>query len=147
MTLVPGQPVEREIAGGESHTYQISLQRGSSSASAWSSGRLTLALILTAPDGNQLVEMDLTGVGEQESLSLEAAAAGSYRLTVRGSAASSLRGSYRLEITVQAVATAQDRKRLAAEALLLEARKLQDQETKTTEQATWKIGAGAADLA
>ncbi len=24
-TLVPGQPVEREIAGGESHTYQISL--------------------------------------------------------------------------------------------------------------------------
>ena len=97
------------------------------------------ALILTAPDGKQQVEMDLTGVGEQESLSLEAAAAGSYRLTVRGSGASSLRGSYRLEITVQAAATAQDRKRLAAEGLLLEASKLKDQETKTTEQALGKL--------
>ncbi|MEP6922778.1 MAG: hypothetical protein ABI967_16795, partial [bacterium] len=25
-TLVPGQPVEREIAGGQSHIYQITLQ-------------------------------------------------------------------------------------------------------------------------
>ncbi|MCM3905978.1 MAG: CHAT domain-containing protein [Pyrinomonadaceae bacterium] len=133
ITLVPGQPVEREIVGGEVHTYQIQLAAGQFGRFRLEQRAMDLGLILTAPNGNELVEMDLTGVGEQESLSLEAAAAGRYRLTVRGSAALSLRGLYRLEITVQAVATAQDRKRLAAEGLLLEARKLQDQETKTTE--------------
>ena len=35
-TLVPGQPVEREIAGGQMHDYRIALGRGSSCAS-WSS--------------------------------------------------------------------------------------------------------------
>ena len=28
LKLAPGQPVEREIAGGQSHTYQISLAAG-----------------------------------------------------------------------------------------------------------------------
>jgi CHAT domain-containing protein/tetratricopeptide (TPR) repeat protein len=138
MTIVPGQGVEREIAGGESHTYQIALQAGQFVRLRLEQRAIDAALILTAPDGKQ-VEMDLTGVGEQESLSLEAPVAGSYRLTVRGSGASSLRGSYRLEITVQAAATAQDRKRLVAEGLLLEASKLNDQETKTTEQALGKL--------
>jgi hypothetical protein len=41
-------------------------------------------LILTAPDGKQLVAMNLTRAGEQESLSLETTAAGKYRLVVRG---------------------------------------------------------------
>ena len=137
--LESGKPIERKIAGGESHTYQIQLAAGQFVRFRAEQQALNSALILTAPYGEQLVEMDLTGVGEQESVSLEAATAGSYRLTVRGSRASSLRGSYRLETSVQTVATAEDRKRLAAETLLLEASKLQDQEAKTTDQALKKL--------
>jgi CHAT domain-containing protein/uncharacterized protein HemY len=138
-SLQPGQPVESEIAGGQSHTYQIALQAGQFVRFHLDQRAIDVALVLTASDGKQLLEMDLTGVGEQESVSLEAATAGSYRLTVRGSGAATLRGSYRLETTVQAVVTAQDRKRLAAEALLVEARKLKVHETKTTQQPIEKL--------
>jgi len=41
MKLEPGNPVERQIAGGESHIYKFRLMAGSSHASVWSSERLT----------------------------------------------------------------------------------------------------------
>ena len=137
--LEASQPVEREIAGGQWHTYQISLTAGQFVRFRLEQRAIDAALILVAPDGKQLVEMDLTGVGEQESVSLEAGMSGNYRLTVRGSVQSTLRGSYRLETMLPAMATAQDRKRLAAEALLVEASKLKDQDPKTTQQAIDKL--------
>ena len=126
--LEAGKPVEREIAGGQSHFYQISLAAGQFVRFRLEQRAIDAALTLTAPDGKQMVEMNLTGVGEQESLSMEAAAAGKYRLTVRASGAATVRGSYRLEAAVQATATAQDRKRLTAEALLVEASELRRQD-------------------
>ena len=132
--LEPGRGVEREIVGGESHIYQITLTAGQFVRFRLDQRAINAALTLTAPDGKQLVEMDLTGLGEQESLSLEATTAGSYRLTVRGNGAATLRGSYRLEAAVQATATAPDRKRLTAEALLVEAKELSKQTGKTAQQ-------------
>ena len=131
--LEPGRPVEREIAGGESHTYQITLTGGQFVRFRLDQRAIDAALILSAPDGKQLVEMNLTGAGEQESLSMEAATAGSYRLTVQGSGAATLRGAYRLETAVQATAMAQDRQRLTAEALLVEASELRKQGAKTAQ--------------
>ena len=121
--LVPGQPVEREIAGGESHTYQISLAAGQFARIRLEQRAIDVALILTAPDGKQIAEMNLTGAGEEESLSL-AAGEGGYRLTVRADGTAALRGSYRLDVAVRATATAQDRQRLTAEAQLVEADEL-----------------------
>ena len=137
--LEPGGSVEREIGRGESHQYKLTLIAGQFVRFRLEQRAINAELTLASPDGKQKVEMDLTGVGEQESISLEAAVAGSYRLTVQGSEASSLRGSYRLETTVLAAATAQDRKRLAAEGLLMEASKVQDQETKKTGLALGKL--------
>ncbi len=117
--LVSDQSVEREMAGGASHTYQLTLTTGQFVRFRLAQRAIDAGLILTAPDGKQLVKMNLTRSGDEESLSLEAAA-GSYRLTVRGSGDATLRGSYRLETVVQAAATAADRQRLAAEALLVE---------------------------
>ena len=77
--LEPG--IEREIAGGESHTYQINLTVGQFVRFRLKQQAIDSALILTAPDGKLLVEMNLTGAGEEESLSMEAATAGTYRLT------------------------------------------------------------------
>jgi len=94
---------------------------------------------LTAPDAKQLVEANLIGPGEEESLSLEAAVTGSYRLTVRGGGAATLHGSYRLAAAVQATATAQDRKRLAGEAALIEANELRKQSGKTAQQVIEKL--------
>ncbi|HZM86650.1 MAG TPA: PPC domain-containing protein, partial [Blastocatellia bacterium] len=119
--LEADKPLEREIAGGQSHTFQIQLTAGQFVRLRLQQRAIDASLILTAPDGKQLVEMNLNGPGEEESLSLEAAVTGSYRLTVRGGGAATLHGSYRLAAAAQATATAQDRKRLAGEAALIEA--------------------------
>src|SRR5258706_16002564 len=81
--LVSGQTIEHEIAGAESHTYQLTLQAGQFVRFRLEQRTIDAALILTAPDGKQMVEMNLTGAGEQESLSMEAAIAGSYWFTMR----------------------------------------------------------------
>jgi len=131
--------IEREIAGGESHIYQINLTAGQFARFRLDQHAVDAVLILSAPDGKQLVEMNLTGFGEQESLSLKATSAGSYGLTVRALGVTSLHGSYRLETTVTAAATATDHKLLAAEALLVEASELRKQSGKTAQQVIDKL--------
>ncbi len=140
-TLEPAKVVEREIVGGESHLYQISLTAGQFVRFRLAQHALDVLLLLSAPDGKPLAERNLTGLtrlGEQESLSLEAPVTGGYRLTVRGAEAAVLRGSYRLEATVRAEATVQDRQRLQAEALLVEANELSQQAGRTAQQVSEK---------
>src|SRR5215831_5423624 len=77
--LEPGKPIEREIAGGESHIYQIELQEGQFARLHLWQRALDVVLLLSGPDGKQLAERNLTGpnrLGEQESLSLEAPVTG-----------------------------------------------------------------------
>jgi CHAT domain-containing protein/tetratricopeptide (TPR) repeat protein len=132
--IEPGQSVEREIAGGESHTYQITLNAGQFVRFRLDQQAMDGALLLTAPDGRHLVEMNLTEVGEQESLLLEAQISGSYVLKVRGDSVASIRGSYRLEALVQGSATPQDRQRLSALSLLIECKELRKRKAKTARQ-------------
>src|SRR5262245_61859934 len=134
-TLEPGKPVEREIAGGESHAYQISLAAGQFVRFRLEQRSLNSLLNLTSPDGKQLAEINLTDAGEPESLAHEAKLTGIYRLTVRGDGTAKMRGAYRLE----ANATAQDLKYLAAQALLLEAQELARQSPKTAAQEIEKL--------
>ena len=138
MKLEPGKTVEREIAGGESHAYQIQLAAKQFVRFRLDQRAIDAALTMTAPDGKQLVEMNLTRAGAHESLSMEAAAAGSYRLTVRGNGSGAQIGGYRLEAAVTAAVTPQDQQRLAAEALLLEAQPLANQGG-TAQQALEKL--------
>ena len=100
--LEPGRAVEREIAGGESHAYKISLAAGQFARFRLEQRAIDATLTLTAPDGKQLVEMNLTRAGAHESLSMAAPAAGSYRLAVRGNGSGAQIGSYRLEAAVAA---------------------------------------------
>lgn len=139
MTLIPGQPVEREITGGESQAYHIQLAAGQFVRFRLEQRALDSTLILTAPDGGQVAEMDLTGVGEAESLSLEVAATGSYRLAVRADDATRLRGAYRLEVALQSAALEPDQKRLRAEKLMLESAALRKQENLPGQQAIEKL--------
>ena len=126
-TLESRKPVEREIAGGQSHTYQISLAAGQFARFRLEQRAIDATLILTAPDGKPLAEMNLTRAGDEESLSLEAAVNGDYRVTVRVGGLATLRGTYRLEAVVQAAATTRDKQRIATESLMIESEKLTPQ--------------------
>jgi len=137
--LEPGRRVEREISGGESHSYQISLIAGQFVRFRLDQQGIDAAMVLIAPDGKQLADTNFTDNGEPESVALEVLLAGSYRVTARGIGTTGMRGSYRLEATVQATATAQDRRFLSAQALLLEAQELTKQMPKTAQQVIEKL--------
>ena len=138
-TLEPNKSVTREIAGGETHAYKIALTAGQFVRFRLEQQTLDSSLLLTAPDGKQIAEMNLTSAGEPELLVLEALSAGGYRLTVRGNGQTIMRGAYRLETVVQATVTAPDRKQLTAQTLFLEAEELGKQAPQTLPQAIEKF--------
>jgi len=119
--LVPGQSVEREIAGGASHTYQITLQAGQFLRVMVEPKGIDLSVGLTAPDGKQAVAVDLARSGALESVSSEVEAGGDFRLTARALGAGTLTGSYLLRLEVRAP-TAEDRQRITVERLMIEAK-------------------------
>jgi CHAT domain-containing protein/uncharacterized protein HemY len=137
--LIPGQSVVREIAGGEAHTYQITLQAGQFARFRLEQQTLDSTLILTAPDGKPMAEVNWTDAGQPELLALEIMQPGNYRLAVRGVGTALRRGAYRLETTLQATATPQDRKHLAAQSLLLDADELARQIPQTAPQVIEKL--------
>ena len=139
--LVPGQPVERQIAGGESHPYQINLTAGQFMQVVVEQKGIDVKLALSSPDGKPIIESDLTGlVGLAEPLSYEAAASGTYQLIVSANAAANQSGAYVARLEVKASGSAQDRKGITAESLLNEARGLIRQGKYADPQLNEKLG-------
>ena len=118
--LEPGWPIEREIAGGESHKYKFTLQAGQFVRVVVEQKKIDVALKIAAPDGEQLIEANFGEVGVLESLSVEAAAGGEHQLTISAIGAA---GSYRVRLEVKAAASAQDKQRMTAERLLVDVAK------------------------
>ena len=138
-TLSNGQSVEREIAGGELHTYQIALTAGQFAQFRLEQHAIDAALSLTAPDGKPLAELNLSDSGNPEIFSLEVAQPGKYLITVTGSGHPLFRGSYGLSVVVQPTATEKDRKYIAAQTLLVDAYLLFKQFPQTEPQAMEKL--------
>ena len=121
--LTPEQPIERQISGGESHTYRITLTAGQFIRVVVDQKGIDLALALAAPQGEadkSAAEANLTRV-DMESLSYEATVSGDYRLTIRALGATTLSGTYQADLQQKAAATAKDKQRITAERLLGEA--------------------------
>lgn len=137
--LVPGQPFEREIAGGESHAYQITVRAGQFVRVVIEQKGINVALALIGPDGKQLVEVDQTGASGMESLSHEAMVSGDYRMTIRAPGAATLSGVYVARLEARAAATELDKKRINAEQLLLESSRLGKQGPQTSLQQIEKL--------
>jgi len=124
--LVPDQPVERKIAGGESHTNRVKLEAGEFMRAFLEQKGIDLRLSLASPDGKQLVVINLTRPGGIESLSAEPAASGEYRLTVSALAPAHVVGEYELRAERRAPSQ-EDRQRITAEGMLVEANPLVNQ--------------------
>jgi tetratricopeptide (TPR) repeat protein len=136
-TLEPGKAVEREIAGGESHAYQVKLTAGQFMRVMVDQKGIDLVVALIAPNREQLVEANILSSG-QESLSHEVAVSGDYRIIIRTLAATAPKAEYEVQLEVKAAVTAQDKQRIAAEGLLAEAGKLSEQGDATLEQTVEK---------
>ena len=136
--LQAGKPVEREIAGGQSHTYQLKLTTGQFMRVLVEQKGIDIALALIGPDGKQLTEANFTASFGRESLSHEVVVSGDYRIIVRTLAATAPKGGYEVRLEVKAAATAQDKQRIAAEWLMAKAGKLSEQGGATLEQTVEK---------
>lgn len=118
--LEPGRSVEREIAGGESHTYQITLASGQFMRVLVEQKGIDLTLALATSQGEAgkaTAEVNLNRV-DLESLSYEATVSGEYRFTVRALGTGTLKGTYQVTLEQRQAATTQDRQRITAERLL-----------------------------
>ncbi len=122
--LEPGRTFEREIAGGEAHTYQITLTADQFIRVMAEQKGADVTLALSGPDGQQAPETNLTAVGGKESLSRVAIQNGRHQIVARAATPSAPAGAYQIRLEIREAATAQDRQRISAEQSLAEASKL-----------------------
>lgn len=81
--LETGRPIERELAGGQSHSYSISLTNGQYVRIIVEQKGIDVALKLFGPDGKPDVSLNIAnGTRGSEPLHWIAEAAGSYRLEI-----------------------------------------------------------------
>ncbi|HEY0512735.1 MAG TPA: CHAT domain-containing protein [Thermoanaerobaculia bacterium] len=121
--LAPGVPVERALAGGETHSYAVELAAGSHLRVAVDQRGIDVEIDAFAPGGGSLGAVD-TPMGRDgpESMLVSATAAGEYRIAVRSAAAAARPGRYEIRAEILPESTPPERERVEAERLATEAK-------------------------
>jgi CHAT domain-containing protein len=124
--LEAGKPIEREMKGGESHTYQIALATGQYLDVAVEQKGIDVVVRVIAPDGKQLMEVDSpNGTEGREPVQFIAAASADYQLVIASLEKTAPLGRYEIRVLDLRVATANDRAALEKARWLQEATQLQ----------------------
>src|SRR5215813_7386165 len=76
-----GVPIERELAGGQSHSYQIKLGPGQYARAVAEQKGIDVVIKVFGPDGKQVAEVDRVQEGE-DAVDLMAEAGGAYHLEI-----------------------------------------------------------------
>ncbi len=126
--LDPGKPIERELAGGQSHSYKITLAAGQYLDAVVEQRGIDVVVTLFGPDGKQLIEVDSpNGDRGPEPVSWIVETAGDYRLSARSLKKDAAAGRYEVKVVELRAATYRDRRLVEALKLLNEATNLQGQ--------------------
>jgi CHAT domain-containing protein/Tfp pilus assembly protein PilF len=124
-TLEVGKPIERELASGQSHTYQMSLVAEQYLNVVVEQRGIDVVVILSGPDGNKLVEVDSpNGTDGPEPVKWVAENAGRHRLEVRSLEKDAKSGKYEVKLVELRAATSRDRNLAEADKLGNEAESL-----------------------
>lgn len=127
--LEPGKPIERELAGGETHSYQIALTVGQYLSLVVDQKFRDLVVTVFGPDGIQVNRFDSRWYGD-EPVSVLGKVSGNYRVTIGLLQPTSTRGHYGIKIAELRESRPQDMDRLAAETISSEGKRLIAQGTK-----------------
>jgi CHAT domain-containing protein len=120
------EPIERELAGGQSHSYQLSLDAGQYVKLVVDQRGIDVVVQLLGPDGKQTAEFDYDSrLQGQELVTLVAEEAGDYRLIVFPKQKGAPAGRYGIRIEDARTATDDDRSLQEALKLYAESNKLQ----------------------
>jgi CHAT domain-containing protein len=125
ISLEPGKPVERELSGGQSHSYKIAATSGQYLHIVVEQRGIDVAMAVFTPDGKKIGEVDgeRATVGAETVLAI-AEAAGAYRIEARSLEKTAKTGRYEIKIKELREATVEDKNRVAAESVFWEAEKL-----------------------
>jgi len=108
--LEMGMPIERELAGGQSHLYQITLAAGQYLNVVVDQRGVDVVVTLLGPDGKKLIEVDSpNGTQGPEPVSWIVETAGIYRLEVRSLEKDAKPGRYEAKVVELRAATDRDR--------------------------------------
>src|SRR5262245_983083 len=127
ISLEPGKPVERELSGGQSHSYKITMISGQYLHVVVEQRGIDVAVALFTPDGKKIGEVDSeqATVGA-ETISAIAEAAGIYRIEVRSAEKTAKTGRYEIKVESLREATAEDKYRVAADVVFRQAGQLEN---------------------
>jgi CHAT domain-containing protein/Tfp pilus assembly protein PilF len=104
------KPIERELAGGQSHTYQITLTADQYVKLVVDQRGIDVVVRLFGPDGKQIAEFDSeTRTEGPEAVSWVAEEAGIYRVDVLAKYKNAVAGRYQIQVVELGVATESDR--------------------------------------
>ena len=130
LTLEHKIPVERELTGGQTHSYRLVLNANQYLNIAVEQKGIDAAMALFSPDGAKLVEIILPDILQgRKIIHTVIEQAGNYRLEVRSKNKTAAAGRYEVQITDLREATATDKTRLAVRKMIDEANGLQQQGT------------------
>ena len=119
-SLEPGKSVEQTIAGGETHSFNLSLAAGLYGLLEVEQKNINVSVTVVSADGKKLRVADLAGRGFSEQLSFITGDATSYGIEVHAPDKTSRAGSYVIKLNDTRRPTDQDRARLEAEKLMEE---------------------------
>ena len=127
LSLEPGKPIERELSGGQSHFYKITMSDGQYLRITVSQQGIDALVALFTPDGKKVGEADSEKTTvRSETISVIAGATGAYRIEVRSAETTAQTGRYEIKIEELRDATAEDKYRVAAESLFRQAGQLKE---------------------
>jgi WD40 repeat protein/tetratricopeptide (TPR) repeat protein len=123
--LTPASDIKRRLSNNETHRYQIEAVSGQFWRLMVDQVGVDAILILYAPDGTKLVQMDSPNAAYgPESLSFVAATSGKYSLEISRTVGFEPVPEYRLRVSQSLTPSSSELKRVDAERLLMEGSRL-----------------------
>jgi len=131
------EPVERELKGGETHSYRVTLKPDQFLYAVVEQKGIDIVIALFGPDGKQISESDSPNDRwGTEPIVLLATNAGDYRINVRSPSATAPAGTYAIKMMALRDATPADKDYARAQRLFDEGRALRAQPAATARRAS-----------
>jgi tetratricopeptide (TPR) repeat protein/CHAT domain-containing protein len=125
-SLELGTPIEREMKGGESHSYRFTLTAGQYLHLVVDQRGVDVIVTLFGPDGKQIVDVDSpNGTKGAEPVSWVADSSGGYLLEIQALEKTAAPGRYEVKIEELRPSIPNDRARVAAQAAFADGTHLQ----------------------
>jgi CHAT domain-containing protein/tetratricopeptide (TPR) repeat protein len=125
ISLEPGKPIERELSGGQSHFYKITMSSGQYLHIVAAQRGIDVLVVLVAPDGKKISETDSENLIEgSETVSAIAEAPGAYMIEVRSPEKTANTGRYEIKVEELRAANIKDKHRVAGETVFRDAEQL-----------------------